>query len=409
MKILVVCQHYWPEPYPLPDICEELVQRGHQVQVVTDVPNYPVGRIYPGYRSLKMRNQIHNGVRIRRTFTIGRRNNLFFRFLNYISFMLSSLLYVIGMKEEFDVVFANQSSPIIMSVAALAYGKKWHKKVVLYCMDLWPASLAAGGIKENSIIYKAFKKISRKIYRGADSILISSESFREYLKAEFQISDEKIRYHPQYADFVCGTGEPVEKDTVDLMFAGNVGVVQSIPTILNAAKLLEDQRQLRWHIVGDGSELVHCKKLAKELELQNVIFHGRKEYFEMPRYFAMADAMLLTLIADPFISLTLPRKAQTYLAAGKPVIGAANGEIAVTIRRSACGFCAEAEDAEGFAEAVRQFLAAPDKAQLGRNAEDYYRRNFCRDRFMENLETELASMLDDNSRTTEKEMSLSRL
>ena len=389
MKILVVCQHYWPEPYPLADVCEELVKRGHQVQVVTDIPNYPLGKIYPGYRNGKNRNQVRNGVSIHRTFTIGRRNNLVFRFLNYLSFAVSSVLYVRHIKEEFDVVFANQTSPITMSGGALAYGKKHHKKVVLYCMDLWPASLMAGGVKASSPIYKIFERISRRIYCGADKILISSESFRGYLEDNFQIPADRISYHPQYSDLAFEASPPAEKDTVDLMFAGNVGSAQSIPTILRAAKILEDRKELRWHIVGEGSKLDFCKKAAAEMGLANVIFHGRKDQTEMPRYFAMADAMLLTMFDDPFVSLTLPRKAQTYMAAGKPIIGAANGEISHVIEEAACGFCANAEDPQGLADAVLKFLQYPDKFQLGYNARAYYERNFSRQKFMDRLEAAL--------------------
>lgn len=203
------------------------------------------------------------------------------------------------------------------------------------------------------------------------------------------IADEKIQYHPQYADVTCEGEIPAEKDTVDLMFAGNIGVAQSVPTILKAAKLLERRKELRWHIVGDGSELANCQRMAEELKLENVTFHGRKEHSEMPKYFAMADAMLLTLIADPFISLTLPGKAQAYMAAGKPIIGSANGEIPMVIQRSGCGFCAEAENEQGLANAVEHFLEHPDREQLGRNALDYYHRHFDRKEFMDRLEAAL--------------------
>lgn len=390
MKILVVCQHYWPEPYPLQDVCEELVRRGHQVDLITGVPNYPLGKIYPGYQRGENRNQIHNGVRIHRTFTIGRRNNVLFRFLNYFSFSISSVLYALHMKDEFDVVFTNQTSPVMMSGAALAYGKKHGKKVVLYCMDLWPASLAAGGIKKGSLIYRIFGRISRMIYRGADRILITSEMFREYLCREFGIDDRKICYHPQYTQLDFPQDRAPEKTTVDLMFAGNVGAAQSMPTILQAAKLLEDRQELYWHIVGDGSKLAYSQKLAQEWGLTNVIFHGRKPQEQMPAYFAMADAMLVTLMADPLISMTLPGKVQAYMAAGKPIIGAANGEIPRTIDESGCGFCAPAENAAGLAAAVRKFLDCPDKSALGENAHRYYLEHFSRIQFMDNLERELA-------------------
>ena len=123
--------------------------------------------------------------------------------------------------------------------------------------------------------------------------------------------------------------------------------------------------------------------------LDNVIFHGRRPMEEMPRYYAMADAMLVTLTADPVISMTLPGKVQTCMAAGKPIIGAADGEIPNVIRRSGCGFCGRAEDGESLAAAVREFLACENQAALGENARKYYEAHFARDRFMDNLEREL--------------------
>ena len=392
MKILVVCQHYWPEPYPLQDVCEELVRRGHSVHVITDIPNYPMGIIYPEYRKGNKREEIHNGVLITRTFTIGRRKNVLFRFLNYYSFAISSTLFARRMKEEYDVVFANQTSPVMMSSAAIAYGRKHRKKVVLYCMDLWPASLVVGGIKEGSLLHRFFGCVSKNIYRRADRILITSEMFRGYLQDQFGIPKEKIGYHPQYADALFGRMETLEKkNTVDLMFAGNVGMAQSIPTILRAAQLLRDEPRLRWHIVGDGSELDNSQNLARELSLEHVIFHGRKPLEDMPKYYAMADAMLVTLLADHVVSMTLPGKIQTYMAAGKPIIGAANGEIPHVIRASECGFCAPAEDAVGLADAVRKFLDCSDKVTLGQNARQYYQDHFSRTKFMDNLERELAA------------------
>lgn len=116
---------------------------------------------------------------------------------------------------------------------------------------------------------------------------------------------------------------------------------------MQAAELLREETTLRWHIVGDGSELGNLKAIVREKRLDNVIFHGRKPPEEMPAYYAQADAMLVTLTADKFISLTLPGKVQTYMAAGKPIIGAAIGEIPQVIEAAQCGWCAGAEDAAG--------------------------------------------------------------
>lgn len=392
MKILVVSQHYWPEPFTLPEICQELIRRGHTVHVLTDVPNYPMGYIYPEYRHGRRRNEEKNGVTIHRCFTIGRRQNAVFRILNYFSFAISSTVHALRMEEKYDVVFTNQTSPIMMVSAALAYARKHHRKCLLYCMDLWPASLAMGGISEKSLIYKVFGKISGILYRGADRILITSGMFREYLQEQFGIKADTIHYLPQYApDLFSEAAVPAEKEdgTVNLLFAGNVGVAQSIPTILQAAKLLEENPALRWHIVGDGSELAHAKQLSRELGLKNVIFHGRKPMEEMPGYYAMADAMLVTLTADPFISLTLPAKVQSCMAAGKPIIAAANGEIPNAIQTSGCGFCAGAEDARGLADAVTQFLNCPDPRVLGENGKKYYLDHFTQKVFIDTLEQQL--------------------
>ncbi len=392
MKILVVTQHYWPEPFPSTDLCEGLAARGHQVDVITDIPNYPMGYIYPEYKKGKGRCQTHNGVRIFRTFTIGRRNNILFRMLNYYSFAISSTLYSRKLPKDYDAILAIQSSPIMMVNAALSYGKRTKKKVTFYTMDLWPASLSAGGVGENSPIYKVFRWVSDRLYRRADRILITSQMFRGYLQENFGIRDEVIGYLPQYAASQFDNLPSVPpKDTVDLMFAGNIGAAQSLHTVLGAAKGLKDIPQLRFHIVGDGSELENLKAMAAKYDLSNVIFHGRKPPEEMPQYYAMADAMLVTLTADPFIGMTLPAKVQSYMAAGKPILAAANGEIPQVLQAADCGFCAPAEDAGALEQAIRQFLSCPHRTLLGQNARAYYEAHFTRNQFLDTLEQELAN------------------
>ncbi len=391
MKILVVSQHYWPESFPSTDLCEGLVQRGHQVDVITDIPNYPAGRIFPEYKGGKLRRQERNGVRIFRTFTVGRRNNTLFRLLNYYSFAISSTLFAKRLKEEYDLVLAIQSSPIMMVQAGLSYAKAHRRKILYYVMDLWPASLSAGGLGQGSPIYQFFSRVSKKLYRRADRLLITSTMFRDYLKETFQIGDDKIGYLPQYAMSQFDKLPPApQKDTVDLMFAGNVGSAQCLDTVMQTAKDLQDIKNLRWHIVGDGSELERLKRIAPAC----VIFHGRRPAEEMPAFYAMADAMLVTLTADPFIGLTLPAKVQSYMAAGKPILASANGEIPLVLKKADCGICVEAENSRAFTDAVRQFLSDPDRDRLGQNARAYYEAHFARERFFCTLEQELTALQD---------------
>ena len=386
MKILVVCQYYYPEPFRITDVCEELVRRGHEITVVTGVPNYPMGEIYEGYRRGKRRDEVINGVKVHRCFTIGRKGGTLKRFLNYFSYPLSASSYVRSLKEEFDAVLVNQLSPVMMAWPAIRYKKKRHKKVVMYCLDLWPASLCAGGVSTSSLIYRVFHRISADIYRQMDLILNTSRCFEDYQIGELKIDSDKIKYVPQYAETIF-TPEACRKQPdgyIDLMFAGNIGAAQGVDTIIEAAGLTADIKNLRWHIVGDGSEIEQIRKSAEGME--QVIFHGRRPLEEMPAYYAMADAMLVTVTKDHVLSLTLPGKVQTYMAAGKPIIAAADGETAQTIRDADCGLCAPADDAGALAECVRRYIRDGRADEYGRNAKAFYESRMSKESFFASIE-----------------------
>ena len=391
MKILVVCQHYYPEPFRVTDICEEFAKRGHDVLVVTGEPNYPEGYIYPGYEKHKKSDEIINGVRVHRCPIIPRKKGIIHRFLNYWSFARSSKKFVKSSrcvasdKTGFDIVFANQSSPVMMAQAAITYKKKYGVPVYLYCLDIWPECLVAGGVKRNSALFRHYYKVSKKIYGQADRIFVSSSMFSEYFKDTFGICNTV--YLPQYSEELF-TPEMCKKEpgeTVDLMFAGNVGKMQSVETIVEAARLTRDVGNLRWHVVGDGSELNRMKALANGLN--NVVFHGRKPLEDMPGFYRMADAMLVTMKKEPIIAYTLPGKVQTYMAAGKPILGAADGEVKRVITNSKCGYCADADDAEGLADLARKFVRQKsDHDEMGKNAARFYEASFTKARFFQSLE-----------------------
>ena len=388
MKILVICQYYAPEPFRISDICEELVKRGHEVQVVTGIPNYPMGKIYEEYKGGKRRDEVLNGVNVHRCFTIGRRTGAVYRFLNYYSYMISSSMYIKKLGDEYDIVFVNQLSPVIMANAGIKYKKKYNKKLVLYCLDLWPASLTAGGIKKESFIYKYFRKVSDKIYRQADKLLVTSKSFKTYFKEEFDINEADIKYLPQYAEEVFSE-EACRKKTdenLNLMFAGNIGIAQSVDTIIKAANETRNMKNLYWHIVGDGTELENCKELVHKLGLSNVIFHGRHSMEEMPKYYVIADVMIVTMKADNTLSMTLPGKVQTYMAAGKPIIGAINGEAKAIIDESHCGKCTDAEDYVGLASLAYEFFDKTKNEYFGKNGRRYYDAAFTKRVFIDKLE-----------------------
>ena len=390
MRILVVCQHYYPEPFRLPDICETLVSKGHSVTVVTGTPNYPEGVIYEGYEKGKRADEVINGVRVHRCPLIPRKTGVLFRVLNYYSFVLSSQWYLRRCKENFDVVFVNQLSPVMMAQAGLSWAKRHGKKCVLYCLDQWPESLLAGGIRKDSAVYNLFLKVSRKIYSSADEILVTSRGFTSYFENVLKVKNKTIGYLPQYAEGMFEElPQTQQKQQVDFVFAGNVGALQSVETIVEAAQQLKDQDHIHIHIVGGGIALDKCKAMAENLT--NITFHGRHDISEMPAFYAMADAMLITMKDDPVLSATLPGKVQTYMAAGKPVVGAIGGETASVVNEDAvCGMCCAPEDAKGLAEIMLR-LAEDDalRAQFGENARRYYQEYFRKEQFFALLESVL--------------------
>ena len=390
-RILVVCQYYKPEPFRISDICEEMVRRGHEVQVVTGYPNYPEGVLYDGYGKGKHIDEVINGVKVHRCFMIPRETGMVKRLMNYYSYPLSSSSFVRSKAcvasdgKPFDVVFCNQLSPVMMADAAIAYMKKYKVPVVMYCLDLWPESLIAGGITRTSPIYKFFHHVSKRIYRQMDKILITSRMFSEYLSTEFGVEKERIEYLPQYAEGIFEQiPTRVGDGTFHFMFAGNIGAVQSVETVIRAAEKLKDE-PVKFHIVGGGTDLERIQELGKGLE--NVVFYGRRPLEEMPDFYSKADAMLVTLAADPVLSLTLPGKVQSYMAVGKPIIGAIDGETKVVIEEAQCGFCGKAESVDELVENIKKFIRSDRREEMGKNARKYYEENFEEKLFMDKLES----------------------
>lgn len=387
MKILVVSQHYYPENFRITDICETLVKMGHQVDVICGLPNYPEGEVLADYKHKKNREQVINGVNIHRCFEIGRGHSKIKLFLNYYSVCLSMLRKAKRTKEKYDLVFINQLSPVMQAWAGIAYAKKHKVPCIMYCYDLWPDSLAAGGIGKNNPVFKYFYKVSNKCYKKVDKLLVTSKSFVEYFTDYHHIDKDKIYYLPQFCEDLYSevvSNNQKDNNEFNYVFAGNVGKMQSVETIIKAANLIKDDNSIKIHIVGDGSNLENCKKLSEEFGLDNVVFYGRKPIEEMPKFYAMADAMLVTLSKNDVISKTLPGKVQSYMAAGKPIIAAIDGECKEILTESKCGFVCDSEDYESLSKLFTEFKTS-NIENLKANSLNYFKENFTKDIFFDNL------------------------
>lgn len=403
MRILVVSQYYYPENFRINDICEELVKRGNEVVVLTGLPNYPEGVIPAEYKFGKKRRETINGVSVIRCFEIARRKGSLWRILNYISFMISANQMAKRINvDSFDIIYGYAMSPITQMKAALTLKKRSGKSILLYCCDIWPEALK-GVIPEDNIAFKWAKKVSKEVYTGSDIIQVTSKPFIDYIHQEHGVPVAKLEYLPQHAEdgYLTMNLSSEENGVVDFLFAGNVGTVQDLDCIVNACKLLKMKIPNGWmiHIVGDGSYLDTTKKLVHENGLDECFsFYGRHPVTEMPKYYKIADACLLTLKGDTAVGLTIPSKLQGYMAAAKPVIGAINGAAKEVIEKAECGLCVAASDYNGLAKIMKEFILNFDMYKhCGNKGRDYFKSHFTKKIFMDALEKELIDMCGEKT------------
>lgn len=402
MKILFVSQHYWPEPFNSCDICEELVRRGHEVTVLTGQPNYPEGDFYPGYGGGAVFEEERNGVRVVRSKLHPRKTGVVHRVWNYYSFSFQASRLARKLPAGFDVVYSFQTSPVMMANPAIAYCKKHGTPLLIHVFDIWPECLLMGGIKSGGLIYNHYKRVSRRIYSAADRLALGSRTFVDYLRDTVGIDAGNAFYLPQYAEDFFGqdvvdatdlNDADFPRDALNLMFAGNVGAAQSVDTIIRAASLLKGE-PFMFHIMGSGSELESCERLAHDVGADNVVFHGRHPVEEMPAYYAKVDAMLISFAKTPLLVHFLPRKLQTCLYAGKPVIGTVIGASREVIEAAECGVCCDPEDPEGLARACRKMASysVEERRRMGVCGKRYYETHFSKAGFFAKLEGELAQL-----------------
>ena len=388
MKILTVCQHYYPENFQVTPICEQLVKDGHEVTVLVGLPNYPLGIVPDEYKK-GHRNEYINGVHVVRCYERGRKKGAFNLCINYLSFWFSSCIKVNMLKDDYDIVFVYQLSPITMAIAGKKYAKKHKKPLVLYCCDLWPESMKMYIKNEKNIIFMIGKKISKAIYSSSDLIACQSSTFINYLSEVHGISKDKLKYLPAFAD-----DSYLEKDftsndgNVDFVFMGNLGIAQDLINVLKAVELIKDTHGFKVHFVGDGSMLNELKEFTDKHGLQEkVIFYGRRPVDEMENYYKLADACLVSLNEGNMTGLTLPSKVQGYMAAGKPIIGMINGSAKDVVEEANCGVCVPAGDYQGLAETMKDFITNKGKyTQYGENGREYFKKNFIKSKFINELE-----------------------
>ena len=395
MHVLIVSQYFWPENFRINDIAESLIREGHKVTVITGIPNYPEGKFFKGYGFLKNRTERYKGINIFRIPLIPRGNGNGFRLiLNYVSFMAFACLIVPFLQiPKYNVIFAYGLSPITVALPAILLKKIKKIPFVFYILDLWPESVSAVGAVKSKTILNTIRLLVNYIYKNCDKILVPSRGFISNIKS-YGIDDKHIIYWPQWAEEIFNSKNydnyEIEKlpDGFKIFFAGNIGAAQGLDVIINAAILLKEYKKIYWIIIGDGRMKPWLEEQIDKYNLnENIILLGRKPIEMMPIYFLAADCLFLSLKNDPIFSLTLPAKIQTYLACGKPIIAAIDGEAANVIADSKSGLSCGSNDPQKLAEIVIQLyqMNEDDRIRMGRNGFEYYEKHFKSDLLLNKL------------------------
>jgi len=399
MKILVVCQHFYPENFRINDICYELVKRGNDVTVLTGLPNYPKGKILKEYKWFKNRNQVINGVKIKRCSLVGRGNSTLMMIINYMWFAIFASIKALFMKKDFDLVYVYQLSPITMTWPAIVVKKLKKIPLVIHVLDQWPISITTGGIKKSSLVYKILTKWSIYAYNKADLITCSSRSFKKYFINELKLSkDKQYTYLPSYAESDYKNINKIDNKVFDLVFAGNIGPAQSVETIVEAANILKNNKNIFFHIVGDGLSRDICEELANKYELDNIKFYGYFDVKEMPRFYELADAFLITMVDNEVVNSTLPAKVQSYMLAAKPIIGAISGEVEDVIEDADCGLCCESLDYNTLAQLILEASKNKNLNKWCKNSEKYYNNHFEKEKCLDDLEKLLEGLTKNRNK-----------
>jgi glycosyltransferase involved in cell wall biosynthesis len=397
MKILLVTQYFYPENFKSNDIALELTERGHEVTVLTGLPNYPEGKIYKSYGFFKRTKENYQGIKIIRTWLVTRGKGGGIRiFLNYFSwaFFASLRAFSLSFQKKFDVILVHEPSPITQGFPAIIVKKIQKIPLHFWVLDLWPESLSSAGGVKNKYVLSFFTKMVKYIYNNSDKILISSKGFEESILAKGNYK-EKLVYFPNWAEESILKGDsdypiPCLPKGFKIIFAGNIGVAQDVNSIIDAALILKDKLDIHFIFVGDGRSKIQLENFVKENNLiETVHFLGRFPLDAMKTFFNQADVLLVSLKDELIFNVTVPAKLQAYLCTEKPILGMLNGEGAKIIYDANCGLSVNAGDSIKLAEKVLELYEMSDNKRkiLGANGFKYFEENFTMGKCIDNLET----------------------
>lgn len=383
MKILILSQWFEPEPtFKGLLFARELVARGHEVEVLTGFPNYPGGKVYPGYQIRPWIRERLDGIDILRVALYPSHDNSGIRrALNYVSFAFSAAVIGTALIRKPDVIYVYHP-PITIGFAAAVIGFLRKTPFVYDICDLWPDTVAASGMMSSPAALSLLGKLCSLVYRRASHIIVISPGFKETLAGR-GVPPQKMDIIYNWCDETAlksNCDKPTRlagADRFSIFFAGTMGLAQSLDSVLLAAQICRTTvPTAEFLFMGGGVDRSRLERMAEEMQLDNVRFLPRQPMQAMGSILAGADALLVHLKDDPLFRITIPSKTQAYLAAGKPILMGVRGDAADLVKRSQSGVLCEPGNPQSIADAVKELVdLGPERlAVMGRNGRAFYNR-----------------------------------
>ena len=396
-KILVVTQHFWPENFRINDIVEGFLQDGIAVDVLCGLPNYPKGEWFPGYSAAGPFEEEWHGARLYRCKEVPRRGNTSVNiFLNYVSWPWYAAHALHRLPGGYNAVFCFNTSPVLMCWPAIRYAKKHHIPFTNYVLDIWPENLYSVLNVKNKALRAIAQGVSDALYKKADRLIAMSEPLQQRLCQRTGMPPQKIAVIPQYCEDFYAVPQPDAAlqaqfgGRFNLVFTGTFTPAQSLETVIKAVQDARSRGADMLHLllVGDGMSRAALEAKVKELHAEDAVtFYGSVPATDIPKFTALADALIVCLSDSPDLGLTVPAKVASYMAAGKPVLasmdGAGNAAVA-----AAGGLSSPACDAAALADNLLALtrMGAAQRAAMGQSAKEYYLAHYRRSELLRKLE-----------------------
>lgn len=370
MKILVVSQYFWPENFRINDLVKEWKNEKYEVEVLTGIPNYPSGNIFPDYIKDKKAFYNFHGVKIHRVPMMLRGSGSNVKiFLNYLSFFVNSIFYSFFKlrKKKYDIIFTFGTSPITVSLISIFLSKFTNSKNVIWLLDLWPNILSELKIINNKIFYNVISSIVNYIYKNNHLILAQSNTFKTILSDLTNPKKVDLLYSwPENINYNLKTASKDIKilpEYLTIVFTGAIGEAQNFEEIVTAFQFLKDKK-VRLIVIGDGRKKEWIKNEISKYDINNIVLIENKPLQQMPEYVWHADVLFFSLKAGKFGSSTIPGKLSTYLNYNKPILCHTQGESKKIIYDNNFGLVSDPGDTNKLLENIKHFIKLKKNGEI---------------------------------------------